>query len=463
MSKLATYKPLIAVGLTGIILVAIAGIFSSEKASAWLDKHQLHFVNYKSVKSQFSPKIETKSATPVVAKKLVDTSISVEVRKKIDTLRKQLHFLENLEITGRETALGAFFASLTTTADQTIHIWYYGDSQVEGDRITGELRQLLQARFSGNGAGYLPFSDPSTYRFFELKTGKSLTGINCFTTKRPKGFGFAGKVYRFTNKDSNSSQTTGVWISPQLQYDALYLLCGNCKGGKGSISLGDSTRFNFELPVGVQTTAINLNVRNGHGKLNLTLPGGADYYGLMFDCNKGIQVDNCGIRGHSGDGLLHIDDNVIVEAAKRWKTGLVVFHFGNNMIPVIKPGEKNMEYYSKYFEKIFSRYKKLLPQASMLVVGAGDMGTTVNGEEVPYPNVEEFVVCMKKAAFNAGCAYFDAHAMIAKDGGILGWKRKGWAGLDGHLTPKGQMIYANNIYEELMREYEVYQLIHPSH
>ena len=30
---------------------------------------------------------------------------------------------------------------------------HYGDSQIEGDRISGRLRERLQSEFSGNGPG----------------------------------------------------------------------------------------------------------------------------------------------------------------------------------------------------------------------------------------------------------------------------------------------------------------------
>jgi lysophospholipase L1-like esterase len=63
------------------------------------------------------------------------------------------------------------------------------------------------------------------------------------------------------------------------------------------------------------------------------------------------------------------------------------------------------------------------------------------------------------AAAEAGCAFFDMHSLMAKDGGIVGWTQKGWAGLDGHLSPAGQMQFAKTLYQELMGEYEVYQLI----
>lgn len=453
-------RPFIAVSFTGILLAGAMALFSIPETAQWFDKKGLAFANFESVANSIPA--TGKKKTPIRTKYvpiIKDTGLTVEVRHQIDTLRLKLNFLENFESGQDNTALTRFFSALQTAQTETVHIWYYGDSQVEGDRITGELRQLFQATYGGNGAGYLPLMDPSTYRYFELVPGTSLISLNCFTTKKPKGFGFSGKVFLPKTKDSSAQISTKLTISKHLKYDAMYLLYGNGKGGKGSAFFGDSSQLSFDLAAASKSVAAKISAQNLHGKLTLNLPAGNDYYGLMFDCKTGVQVDNCGIRGHSGDGLLNISGQMIRDEAARWNTKLVVFHFGNNMIPYLKPGQKNMDYYRRYFENIFNRYKNLLPQASFLVVGVGDMGTEVNGEEVAYPNVQEFAIAMRQAAQNTGCAYFDANAMIAKGGGILGWKKKGFAGLDGHLTPSGEKIYAKNIYTEMMREYEVYKLL----
>ncbi|MCC7297269.1 MAG: hypothetical protein IT244_02955 [Bacteroidia bacterium] len=460
MTRFQSFKPTIAVLFTGILLGGMVLLFSSPNAS-WFEKNGLAFTSFKDLKTGL--KTTTVKSQPIKRTQApikLDSGISKAVLQQIDTLRSKLAYLENFPGASESTALDLFFAQLAHCSDTVVHIWYYGDSQIEGDRITGELRTLLQGKFGGSGAGYLPLSDPSTYRYFELKTGKSLLGLNCFTHKKPRGFGFAGKIYKFNTSDSDYSASTSVWVSPSLKYQKLYLLCGKSSGGNAKIFTKDSNGVAFKIPVSTASAAVMLPVRQPHGKITLTLPATSTYAGLMFEGSSGIQIDNCGIRGHSGDGLKNIDANVIVNDAHRWNTKLVVFHLGNNMIPVIRSGAKNMAFYTQFFEGIINRYKKLLPNASFLLVSAGDMGTTSNGNAVPYPNVGEFVEAMRQAALNTGCAFFDAHAMIAKDGGILGWMNKGRAGLDGHLTPKGQMIYAQNIFTELMREYEVYKLTH---
>ena len=46
-----------------------------------------------------------------------------------------------------------FFKKLENAKTKKVRIMHYGDSQIEGDRISGRLRERLQKEFGGNGAG----------------------------------------------------------------------------------------------------------------------------------------------------------------------------------------------------------------------------------------------------------------------------------------------------------------------
>ena len=66
---------------------------------------------------------------------------------------------KNLQLAGNDEAfqtLGNFFAALNAPARKpAIHVLHYGDSQIEGDRITGHLRNAWQSLWGGGGPGFL--------------------------------------------------------------------------------------------------------------------------------------------------------------------------------------------------------------------------------------------------------------------------------------------------------------------
>lgn len=454
-------RPALTILFSGTLLGLMVLLFSFSPASGWLNDQGLLFTRYETIREIWDekekPAVAPQKKPPVALPASVNTMDSAR-KEQIGSIKSRQNFLENF-VEGDNTCLDHFFASLNSVTEQPVHIWYYGDSQIEGDRLTGELRSLFQGKFGGTGTGYTPFSDLATYRYFELYPAKSLVKYNCFNHKAVKGYGFAGKTYRFAPTDSAAGTTNSIKISKSLRYDKLYLLLGKHPGGKARFSTRD-TSIEIAIPPTETFGRVLITDAKYAGVVNITLPAEGVYTGLSFESDKGVQIDNCGIRGHSGDGLRFIPDQVIRSEAATWNTKLVVFHYGNNMIPVIKGDQASMDYYFRFFKGIFGRYRALLPEASILVVSAGDMGTVVDGEEQAYPHVAALAEVMRKAAQQTGCAFFDAHSMIAGGGGILGWKQKGYAGLDGHLSQAGQMKYASTLFAELMREYEVYKLIH---
>jgi hypothetical protein len=53
--------------------------------------------------------------------------------------------------------MARFFTALeAASSGEKISIFHYGDSQIEGDRMTGYIRQRLQQQFGGVGPGFIP-------------------------------------------------------------------------------------------------------------------------------------------------------------------------------------------------------------------------------------------------------------------------------------------------------------------
>ena len=52
--------------------------------------------------------------------------------------------------------LSAFYASLAESSDRVVRVLHYGDSQIEEDRMTQQIREALQERYGGAGVGMMP-------------------------------------------------------------------------------------------------------------------------------------------------------------------------------------------------------------------------------------------------------------------------------------------------------------------
>lgn len=48
-----------------------------------------------------------------------------------------------------------FYEALDEVKERPVHIAYFGDSFIEADILTGDLRDMLQERYGGCGVGFV--------------------------------------------------------------------------------------------------------------------------------------------------------------------------------------------------------------------------------------------------------------------------------------------------------------------
>ena len=74
----------------------------------------------------------------------------------LDTLSGDLP--SDWALQGNATAwfsLHRFFSALSTAKDRRVEVYHWGDSQIEGDRITNVLREAWQTQWGGRGPGWV--------------------------------------------------------------------------------------------------------------------------------------------------------------------------------------------------------------------------------------------------------------------------------------------------------------------
>lgn len=387
--------------------------------------------------------------------------------------------------------LAAFFEALIQEKDNTlIRVAHYGDSQLEGDRVTQNLRGNLQAKFGGSGLGFVPMDDvAASMGYTRTHTGK-WTRYNVFNNRIKNGFyGLSGTVYRFAKGEvlpdsikPEDSASLGTYtetgksgekkvkygknasvtfnFAKWVNYDRVSLMYGRTSEGfvvkgtsKGEQLFADSVKPSL----GFAQMKLDIPAGTKNFKLEFLCNSSPDIYGLLVDDSTGITVDNYAIRGHSGNELMRIDDAYLATQADLTNTRLIVFQYGANMIPYLE-SEKECKYYEDAFYRLFMKFKKAAPNASILVIGNGDMGTHVAGQEQSYTYVRCLSDVQKNAALRAGCSFWSLLDAMGGENAILTWSRKGLSSLDGHLSPSGQKIMANLIFKALMVEYNNYVL-----
>ncbi len=366
-------------------------------------------------------------------------------------------------------ALDNFFKALIDERNlKLIRIAHYGDSQLEGDRITSEIRKNIQAKFGGSGTGYIPIDDLASCASYSRENSDGWIRYNVFNNKFKKhnSYGISGNTFRFSSEEDESGNTHSATVSYALSkgvsYQKMTLLYGRAPNGftvKCFNTSNNSLLCTMSIPATESTglTTLKLTSIPSNFRLEFTSSNGPDLYGIQLDSYTGITIDNYAIRGHSGDGLLLINQNFLSKQLRETNTRLIIFEFGNNMVPYLK-SEKQCEKYEDLFYKLFKKFKEAAPEASVLVIGNGDMGYRAGGVAQSYKYVRGLNTVLKNAALKSNSAFWNLLDNMGGDNSIVIWNKKGLATLDGHLTPKGQKIMSNLIFKAIMVEYNSFVL-----
>jgi hypothetical protein len=402
--------------------------------------------------------------------------------------RKQNLYLFNPETEG-ERPLDNFFKALLHCKDSTVvRIAHYGDSQLEGDRMSSVIRDVFHKQFGGSGPGYVPMKDLAPVSYSRTSSG-NWSRYSVFHDKYANSFyGLSGTVCRFSgfmsytaptdssdggktpseNTDSGTSQpgvysrsaSVNVKLKGKYHYDQIRVLYGRCAQSciMNCYDTENGQRISSDtLPPAEKAALAVASATSFPLSLRIEFVAGSspDFYGIYLDGRKGVQVDNFAIRGHSGDGLMLIDDEHLAGMLRLLNTRLIIFQYGANVVPYIR-SDKACEWLGGIYYQLFMKFRKAAPQASILVIGAGDMARGGEGGYASYPYLPKISEAQKKAALDAGCAYWDLFNMMGGSNSILVWSAKNLAVNNGHFSNKGQEIISNQLVEALMVEYNMF-------
>ncbi len=487
-------KVLLIILVSETMLVGYSYLSPSLKIPVFNDTLSIKFMNLTDL-TDFTPKKEN-----VIADSLIDTYLSNEdstinpkmKRKPLALFRDNsaLTKLYNLPDNGIYP-LDNFFDALSNNPDSSlIRIAHYGDSQLEGDRLTYYVRKKFQEKFGGNGVGFVPFFEQADNMDYFRYASANWARYTVFHNRYKNGnYGLSGTLFKFlqcvtdTIKDSTKTEnlnnenitetneadikksyfdrgTISLKFLKNTVFSNVKLMYGNCEK-KCLVNIYDNTSstkiFSDSLPTTSTFKIFNFNLQSVSTNMKFEFISGAspDIYGLFFDGNKGVQVDNYAIRGHSGDGLMYANPEYIAIQLKETNTRLVIFQFGANVVPYIK-SDAMCTWLEDVYYKLFMHFKKANPDLSILVVGAGDMATHYNGSYSSYTYLPKIRDAQKNAAKRAGCAFWDLLSVMGGPNSILNWAQKKLASYDGHYSPKGQDIIGSELFKSINEEYNKY-------
>ncbi len=292
--------------------------------------------------------------------------------------------------------MGRFYEALNSrdSLGRPVRIAYFGDSYIEGDIMTGDLREMLQTHYGGCGVGFVDIATP-------------LVALR--PTLRHSYGGWA----------SHCVLDTTPYTRSRLGISGRYAV----SGGGAYVSLRGTDRYEhldtFEVAslYLAADTAVEVLTRSGRmGSVRFDVEPGRVCYGMAAEGRSGITVDNLSLRGGSGLNLLAITERHLEQFAAVRPYDLIVLQYGLN---VALPRKTNYESYVRQMTTVIDKLKKTNPQAAILIVGVGDRENKIRGKLQTLPGVKALIGYQNNMAADNHVAFWNLYNAMGGEGSIV--------------------------------------------
>ena len=279
---------------------------------------------------------------------------------------------QKVSIVGNTQQMKYFVDALKNSKKQKVRIAHYGDSQIEGDLVTGDLRESLRKEFGGVGAGYLALtSQDISFRVttkHEYPENKWKTGSVFMGNEFGFPYGISGESF-VPEAGAYVSYTSLNKYRSTSKFKEIYVVYSDAKANQFKAILDNKPQdVKLSSSRGIQMAEITNSSSVRSLKLEFSQKESATLYGVFLEDGNGVYVDNFPLRGNSGEDLDKIPEATIKDFNKLRNYKLIIFQFGKNAM------SGNYLRYEKEMVKVIKKYQDALPNTSFLLISVQDSG-----------------------------------------------------------------------------------------
>lgn len=342
--------------------------------------------------------------------------------------------------------LSVFYESLQQADSMPIRVVHYGDSQIEGDRITMQVRRACQQQYGGGGVGLIPLHQTISMRTVSQTT--IMNGEVQQTGEGPKRYMIYGpKSNRLPNgKGANYGPMGHVaYMDDSLVVGSEDISVQIKPTGKDKHPESYFNRVRILQSGDITTTVHSSFIKNDNvyaiadstSYLRIDFKGKGEVYGISLENDHGVTVDNIPMRGCAGTIFTSLSSKQLKDYFSQTSTRLIIMQFGGNVMPYTDQAKEVTQYVRRIRNQV-QLMKRLAPNSSILFVGPSDMIERKSGQLRTYAMLPFMEQSLRKMAIEEQIGYFSIFEAMGGEGGMIRWKEQGLAGSDYvHFTRKG--------------------------
>jgi len=368
--------------------------------------------------------------------------------------------------TGR--GMKPFYRALERTArkdtDAITRVGHYGDSSIATDLITSTVRERLQRRFGDAGHGFLIAAEgfiPYKHRGVRHASNEEpwVTREVARRQDRHGYYGYGGVQSRALRGAWARGGTAwrGDARTKASRFDVYYQ--SRPRGGTFSIRLdGGEWRDISTASAELQDSVVSVETRDGphHVEVRYKRGGPVHFYGFVVEREgPGVVYDSLGLVGARANRLLNFDREHIAWQLERRGVDLVVLGFGGNEASDDRSEE---EFYEDYAE-VLEHVRQGRDDLGCLVFSPLDQASRKRGRIRTLETIPRIVSAQRRAAFDAGCAFYDTWQAMGGPDAMRRWYKarpRLAMGDFRHATPAGYEIIGNMFYKALLAGFADY-------
>jgi lysophospholipase L1-like esterase len=323
--------------------------------------------------------------------------------------------------------------ALANVNSRPVRIAVIGDSYIEGDILTMNIRESLQNIYGGAGVGYVPLaSEICGFRTSvrEQSEGWTIHDMRKAGSKKYKtlsGEYFtadAGATAKFSG--TKKLQHLNAWNSAKFLFIA---------PTDGVIAITtDNGDQSFEVTASETVQAVEVYGLTTKTTVTTDIAG-LTSLGMYINNNSGIVVDNMSMRGNSGISHRDLDVDLATQMRKYIDYDLIVMEYGIN---ALSSQQTDYTAYGKIMQQVVRKIRQCYPNADILMLAVGDRGQKLNGEVQSLPTSQAMIDAQRNAAQTVGCLFWDTREAMGGPGSVVSWRERGLINADYiHLNAKG--------------------------
>ncbi len=325
-----------------------------------------------------------------------------------------------------------FKQALSASRSRLARIAVIGDSYIEGDILTQDIRRLLQAEYGGNGVGYM--SMHSDFPGFRRSVNQSDDGWTVIDIRNHQSDRLKTLSGEYCKGDDGAVTTfKAAKFDNARHWNSSKLLFVASSAGRITIST-DSCENDYEVEPGEHIQMLSVSGETSRLKI-VSHSAGLKVLGAWLEDGNGVGVDCMSLRGNSGASHRMLSPEVAGESRGHISYDLIILEYGMN---ALSPEQTDYSSYGKLMSRVIARIKECYPDCDIMMLGVGDRGWKNGASVGSIPTVEAMIAAQRKCAASNGILFWDTRKAMGGEDAIVDWRDRGLVNADYiHLNHKG--------------------------